>query len=117
MAESAKKTPKKANIKAQEREILQKAEEKGVENSYMFLTLFEEYRETRKHLEALKKSIKTEGTMVTKEYVKGRQNLYVNPAIAAYNSSVQTLGKLAQLLFKYIDTAGDDGGGDAFDVF
>ena len=117
MADNEKNGSKKVNLKAQEREILQKAQEKGVENSYMFLTLFEEYRETQKHLKELKKSIKTDGTMVTKEYVKGRQNLYVNPAIAAYNSSVQTLGKLAQLLFKYIDAIGEMDGGDAFDIF
>lgn len=112
------------NLNKQAKEILRKAKEKGVENSYMFVTTFERYMEHIKHLKELQKVIKKEGTMVTKEYVKGRANIYVNPAINAYNSTAGAADKTAQLLLKYIVAprsggGGDDGGGsgDAFDMF
>ena len=112
------------DLNEQAREILKKATEKGVEHSFMFVTTFERYMEHIKHLKELQKVIKEEGTMVTKEYVKGRANIYVNPAINAYNSTAGAADKTAQLLLKYIVAplsggGGDDGGGsgDAFDMF
>lgn len=112
------------DLNEQAREILKKATEKGVEHSFMFVTTFERYMEHIKNLKELQKVIKEEGTMVTKEYVKGRANIYVNPAINAYNSTAGAADKTAQLLLKYIVAplsggGGDDGGGggDAFDMF
>ena len=59
--------------------------------------------------------------LVKKEYVKGRANLYINPAINAYNSTAGAADKTAQLLIRYIvaplKDADGDGDGDAFDLF
>ena len=57
--------------------------------------------------------------MVTKEYVKGRANLYVNPAVAAYNQSAAAADKTAHLLLRYIvqPLSGGDEAGDDFDTF
>ena len=53
------------------------------------------------------------------EYVKGRKNIYVNPALAAYNQSSGAADKTAALLMKCIiaplSNGGDDG--DEFDTF
>lgn len=107
------------DLNAQAREILEKAQEKGVEHSFMFITTFKRYQEHLAHLQELQVAIKEAGTMVTKEYVKGRANLYVNPAVSAYNQTANAADKTAQLLLKYIVAPLSGGGeaGDAFDVF
>lgn len=107
------------DLNAQAKEILEKAQEKGVEQSFMFVTTFKRYTEHLAHLNELQKTIETEKMMVEKEYVKGRKNLYVNPAVAAYNQTARAADQTAQLLLKYIVAPLSGGGesGDEFDVF
>lgn len=107
------------NLRAQEKEILERAKAKGVEHSYLFVTAFQRYQEHISHLEELEKAISQEGTIVTKEYVKGRENLYVNPAINAYNSTAGAADKTAQLLLKYLTASApeEENKTDAFDSF
>lgn len=109
----------KVDLNEQAREILNKAKDKGVEHSFMFITTFKRYQETIIHLADLEKAIKEHGTTVEKEYVKGRKNLYVNPAIAAYNQTARAADTTAQLLLKYIVQPLSGGGetGDEFDSF
>lgn len=114
----AKPTSIKVDLNAQAREILEKAQEKGVEHSFMFVTTFKRYQEHISHLQDLQEALKESGMMVTKEYVKGRANIYVNPAVSAYNQTANAADKTAQLLLKYIVaplSGGEDG--DDFDVF
>ena len=106
------------NLNEQAKEILSRAQEKGVEHSYMFVTAFKRYQEHIAHLAKLESAIKSEGTMVTKEYVKGRGNLYVNPAVSAYNQTSGAADKTAQLLLKYIVAPlSDENEKDEFDLF
>ena len=107
------------DLNAQAKEILERAQAKGAENSFMFLTTFQRYKEQLSHLVELEKIIKAEGLLVEKEYVKGRKNLYMNPAIAAYNSTAQAADKTAQLLIRYIvnPLKDDDEEKDSFDLF
>lgn len=124
MAKKTKETPARSesivvDLNAQAKEILKKATARGVEHSFMFVTTFKRYQEHIAHLVALQKAIKDEGTMVTKEYVKGRANLYVNPAVAAYNQTAGAADKTAQLLLRYIVAPlnSADESGDEFDLF
>ena len=107
------------DLNAQAKEILERAQAKGAENSFMFLTTFQRYKEQLNHLVELEKIIKAEGLLVEKEYVKGRKNLYMNPAIAAYNSTAQAADKTAQLLIRYIvnPLKDNDEEKDIFDLF
>lgn len=109
----------KVDLNKQAKEIYEKAKEKGVEQSFMFITTFKRYNEHLAHLAQLEEAIKASGTMVTKEYVKGRKNLYVNPAVSAYNQTANAADKTAQLLLKYIVAPISGGGesGDEFDLF
>lgn len=111
----------KVDLNEQVKIILEKAQEKGVEHSFLFITTFQRYKEQISHLVELEKIIKEEGMLVEKEYVKGRKNLYMNPAINAYNSTAGAADKTAQLLIRYIvaplKDADGDGDGDAFDLF
>lgn len=111
----------KVDLNEQAKIILEKAQEKGVEHSFLFITTFQRYKEHITHLADLEKIIKEEGMLCKKEYVKGRANLYMNPAISAYNSTASAADKTAQLLIRYIvaplKDADGDGDGDAFDLF
>lgn len=107
------------DLNKQAKEILEKAKEKGVEHSYLFITAFKRYTELISHLVQLEKAIKDNGMIVEKEYVKNRKNLYVNPAVSAYNQTAGAADKTAALLLKYIVYPLSGGGeaGDDFDVF
>lgn len=119
MAENDEKLVVRVDLNEQMKQILAKAQEKGVEHSFMFTTTFARYKEHLKHLESLKKIIDKDGPTVTKEYVKGRGNVYVHPAINAYNSCAAAADKTAQLLLKCIIQPLSGGGeiGDDFDNF
>lgn len=109
----------KIDLNEQARQILEKATAKGVEHSFMFVTTFKRYQELITHLQELQKAIADEGTLVTKEYVKGRRNLYVNPAVNAYNATAAAADRTAQLLLRCIiqPLSDGDGDGDEFDFF
>lgn len=117
---SASKTkPQEVNREKQAQAILEKAEKMGVEDSFIFTTTFKRYLELIDRLDELQQAIQEHKTIVTKEYVKGRGNLYVNPAVSAYNQTAGAADKTAQLLLKYIVAPpnGGDEDGDAFDNF
>ena len=61
-------------------------------------------------LNDLERHIKEEGSTVTKEYVKGRGNIYVNPSIVSYNktavSANQTVATLINILKAFSDETG-----------
>lgn len=109
-------------LETQANKFLEEARKKGMEKNYLFETTFQRYRDHIAHLEALQECIKRDGETVTKEYVKGRANLYVNPAIAAYNQTAGAADKAAQLLIKCLaeiqpTLAAKSGDGDEFDNF
>jgi hypothetical protein len=116
----ARQAKSKNELSSMGDEILKKAQEKGTEHSFMFTTAFKRYKEHLAHLEALEEAILEAGPLVTKAYVKDRGNLYVNPAISAYNQTARAADMTAQLLMKYIETPlkdPDAEGGDAFDEY
>lgn len=117
--EAASDTVLTIDLNQQAKEILKKAQDKGVEHSLMFTTAFKRYMELVSHLVILEKAIKEHGPIVVKEYVKERQNIVVNPAISAYNQTAGAADKTAQLLLKYIvqplNTEAETG--DSFDMF
>lgn len=77
----------KINLQEKADEILRKAEEKGVTQNFFFVTTFKRYQVQMKIMGELEKAMQKEGTLVTKEYVKGRKNLVANPAITEYNKT------------------------------
>lgn len=55
-------------------------------------------------LEDLEQQINEDGPLVTKEYVKGRENVYTNPAITEYNKTATAANGTVSTLLKIIDT-------------
>ena len=86
----------------QAQEIIKIAEESGVQSNFFFLTTFKRYQVQLKMLDDLEKAIKEDGATVTKEYVKGRKNLYSNPALRDYNTTTDSANRTVATLMKII---------------
>ena len=94
------------DLKQQAGQILKEAESKGVQSNFFFVTTFQRYLVQIKILEELEQEIGEEGTTVSKEYVKGRKNLYTNPAINAYNKTTDSANKTVSTLMRVIKDFG-----------
>ena len=81
------------SLNEQAQEILRIAEQHGVEQNFFFLTTFKRYQVQLQILNDLEKTIKQDGILVTKEYVKGRKNVYSHPAIFDYNRTADSANK------------------------
>lgn len=92
------------DLNQQAKEILNIAEKHGVEQNFFFLTTFKRYQVQINILNDLEKTINSDGTLVTKEYVKGRKNLYTHPAITEYNKTSTAANQTVQTLVKIITT-------------
>lgn len=103
---------KKMDINEQAQEIMKIAEESGVQSNFFFITTFKRYQVQLTMLNELEKKMKDDGMLVTKEYVKGRKNLYSNPALREYNSTTdcanRTVATLMKILKNYNVTDGTD---------
>lgn len=96
------------NLKKQAKEVLRIAQEHGVEQNFFFITTFERYQVQLNILDDLKKQIKEDGTLVTKEYVKGRGNVYTHPAITEYNKTCTSANQTVATLIKIIKSLRDN---------
>jgi len=100
--------PKKQTLTEQAQEILRIAEQHGVEQNFFFLTTFKRYQVQINILIDLEAAIKRDGALVTKEYVKGRGNVYTHPAITEYNRTSTAANQTVQTLMKIIATMRED---------
>ena len=115
MATTKKKPAAKKRLTLQEQadEILRIAEEYGVEQNFFFLTTFKRYQVQINILTSLEKKIKEDGALVTKEYVKGRENIYTHPAIGEYNKTATAANQTVTTLMKIVTTLRNDNESDA----
>lgn len=102
---------KKKTLQEQAKEILAKAESKGVNTNYFFVTTFKRYQMQMQILASLEEAINAEGAMVEKEYVRGRKNLYTNPAIQEYNRTTVAANQTVSTLIKIVDGFADEAEG------
>ena len=103
------------NLKQQAEQILEIAQKHGVEQNFLFITTFQRYQVQLKILQDLQVKIKEDGSLVTKEYVKGRENVYTHPAIGEYNKTSTAANQTVATLIKIIKSlrnGDDEDGGD-----
>lgn len=94
------------NLSEQAQEILKIAEETGVQTNFFFVTTFKRYQVQIGILNELEKSLKENGMLVKKEYVKGRKNLYSNPAVSEYNKTTDSANRTVTTLMRIIQGFG-----------
>ena len=100
------------------KDIKQLAKDNGVDNNPLFLTTLDRYETQLEVLSSLKlkitEAVEENKTLVTKEYVKGRENYYTHPAISEFNKTTDSANKTVATLMKIIKAFndGDDSGAD-----
>jgi predicted secreted Zn-dependent protease len=98
----------KLSLQEQANKILEQAQEKGVQSNFFFVTTFKRYQVQMATLAQLEEAIKEHGPTVEKEYVKGRQNLVVNPAITEYNKTSTAANGTVSTLINIIKTLSNE---------
>lgn len=93
---------RRKTINEQAEEILKIAETFGVSKNFFFITAFKRYMVQLKILNELEATLKEDGMIVTKEYVKGRKNVYSHPAIQDFNRTTDSANKTVATLMKII---------------
>lgn len=92
------------NIKDLAKGILEDAIKNGFGDNPSFLTSYHLLEVQMEMLDGLEKAFKEDGTITTKEYVKGRENIYVHPAVDKYtktsDSAFNKILKLKEMIDK-----------------
>lgn len=94
---------KKLSLQEQATEILKIAEEHGVQSNFFFVTTFKRYQVQISIMAELEAEFKKSGALVTKEYVKGRGNVYTNPAITEYNKTATAANNTVKTLIDIVE--------------
>ena len=113
------KRSRKKELDRRKQEFREKADELGIADDLIFATTFDRYVTQVQTLADLKEEIEEGDLMVKKAYVKDRDNLYVNPAVAEYNKTSTAANQTAVTLVKLMqqlrdDAQEDDGFDDLF---
>lgn len=103
-AEEIKNATQNSKLNTQVKEILKEAEAKGIKTNFFFASTLHRYVVQLNIMTNLEKKIKKSGELVTKEYVKGRENLYVNPAVSEYNKTSTAANGTVATLMKILTT-------------
>lgn len=115
---TARKPRTKSELEKQAEQILEQAKKRGVSSNFFFVTTFQRYQVQMKILKDLEGDIKKFGATVTKEYVKGRENLVTNPAITEYNKTSTAANGTVSTLINIIKTLSNETDGvDALTEF
>jgi hypothetical protein len=100
------------NVKELAKGILEEAAECGLDRDSSFITSYHLLEVQIEMLDALEKSFKEEGATITKEYVKGRENICIHPAVDKYtktsDSAFNKILKLKEMLEKHSSSNLDD---------
>lgn len=96
------------DINAQLQNIIEAAEGADAEQGFLLVTTLKRYQVQLSLLNRLEARIREEGEIVTKEYVKGRPNISVNPAITEYNKTSTAANNTAQILVRLMGNIGAD---------
>ncbi len=84
--------------------LIKMAKEGGVEQNFFFTTTFTRYQVQIETMERLREEMEGKGLFITKEYVKGRENMVINPAISEYNKTSTAANQTVQTLIRIIQT-------------
>lgn len=104
---------KSINLNEKAKELLELAQEAGVEQNFFFVSTFKRYQVQLAILGQLEAEIKKAGVLVTKQYVKGRENVYTHPAVTDYNRTATSANQTVQTILKVITTLSEHSIGDS----
>jgi cell fate (sporulation/competence/biofilm development) regulator YmcA (YheA/YmcA/DUF963 family) len=101
------------NLNEKAKELLELAMQANVEQNFFFVSTFKRYQVQLGILNQLEEEIKKAGVLITKQYVKGRENVYTHPAVTDYNRTATAANQTVQTILKIITTLADHSIGDS----
>lgn len=101
------------NLNEKAQELLKLAQDANVEQNFFFVTTFKRYQVQLNILNKLEKEIEETGVLVTKQYVKNRENIYTHPAVTDYNRTATAANQTVQTILKIITTLAEHSIGDS----
>lgn len=99
----------KLTLQEQAERLMQEAERSGLKSNFFFATTFHRYIAQLDILRQLESVMKEDGVIVTKEYVKGRGNVYTHPAVKEYNQTATSANGTVATLIKILDSFKGEG--------
>lgn len=88
-------------------ELMELAKTYGLENNAMFISAANQYDLQQKVIQNIRNVIEDEDSlMVTKEYVKSRENVYANPLVKELPKHTDSANKTLGMMLNIIDTLG-----------
>lgn len=100
-------------LNEQAQEIIRIAEQSGVQSNFFFLTTFKRYQVQLNNLMRVEKALQDDKrATVQKEYIKGRENVMINPLIAQYDKGTDSANKTVATLLRIIRNFGVGDGED-----
>ena len=112
--------PRKKQTEPSEIDFEQMARSYRVSDNALFISTLDTYRLQKLVIESIKKEIENGDPTVEKEYVKGRLNLCVHPAVKELPIHVNSINKTAATLIRIIINLGSRSaqeGGDELEDF
>lgn len=100
----AKVTKKYFDIDA----IIEMARSYGVAENPLFVQTLNNYATVQKSIEQIDRILADEDMTTTKEYVKGRENLYLHPAIKELPKHIEAANKTLDKLLDIIEKLGSE---------
>lgn len=107
------KKTESVNLNEKARELLELAMQANVEQNFFFVSTFKRYQVQLNILAQLETEIKKAGVLITKQYVKGRENVYTHPAVTDYNRTATAANQTVQTILKIITTLAEHSIGDS----
>lgn len=98
--------------------ILEMAEQYGVSDNALFLQTLKNYETIQKSIEGIDQIVnQKEDLTISKEYVKGRENLYLHPAIKELPKQIDASNKTLDKMLDIIEKLGNKRSEDDFTKF
>lgn len=99
------------------KDIQKLAKECGVDTNPLFVSTLHNYETVQLSIESIHNTLKSESITVNKEYVKGRENKYINPVIKELPRLVDIANKTMNSMLSIIRQFGHIKGQDALTDF
>lgn len=89
------------------KDLLIMAEEYGVEDNALFLSAAKNYETQKKLIDRMSVAIENDETIVSKEYVKGRETLTAHPLVKELPKHIDSANKSLSTMLNIISTLGE----------
>ncbi|MBR3580400.1 MAG: hypothetical protein IKN95_05310 [Lachnospiraceae bacterium] len=88
------------------KQVIQMAKDYGVSENPLFVQTLKNYETVQKAIEMTNAILDSEDMTISKEYVKGRENLYMHPAIKELPKQIDAANKTVDKLLDIIERLG-----------